>query len=174
MIYILHQEQILPASLERVWDYFATPRNLNEMTPPDMAFEFIAGGDEPMYAGQMIAYRIAILPGVRVRWLTQITHVEPGRMFIDEQRIGPYRLWIHEHRFEPVEGGTRMTDHVTYALPFSPAGDVLAFYIRRRLDRIFAYRRQQGAALFKSASTTRPDLPRKSHRAPQSSRNLLR
>ena len=67
MIYTLHREQIIPASLESVWTYFATPRNLNEMTPPDMAFEFIYGGDEPMYAGQVIAYKVTILPGIRVR-----------------------------------------------------------------------------------------------------------
>ncbi len=105
MIYTLHREQIVPASPERVWAYFATPRNLNEMTPPDMDFEFVQGGDEPMYAGQVIAYKVAILPSVRVRWLTQITHVESGRRFIDEQRAGPYRLWIHEHHFEPNSRG---------------------------------------------------------------------
>lgn len=72
----------------------------DEMNLPDMAFEFVNGGDEPMYAGQTIAYKVTIMPGVRVRWLMQIIHMEPGRCFIDEQRLGPYRLWIHEPRFE--------------------------------------------------------------------------
>lgn len=153
MIYTLHRQQVIPAPSERVWDYFATPRNLNEMTPPDMAFEFIQGGDEPMYPGQVIAYKVAILPGVRVRWLTQITHVEPGRRFIDEQRLGPYRLWIHEHRFEPLPNGVNMTDHLTYALPFGPLGDLThALYIRRRLEQIFDYRREKVNALFDNPS----------------------
>lgn len=149
MIYTLHREQLIPATIERVWEYFSTPRNLNEMTPPDMAFEFEFGGDEPMYAGQVIGYRVAILPGVRVRWLTQITHVEPRRYFIDEQRVGPYRLWIHEHRFDPVDGGVRMRDHVIYALPLGPLGDLVhALFIRRRLEEIFDYRRRKAAELF--------------------------
>ncbi len=149
MIYTLHREQAIPAPLDQVWAYFATPRNLNEMTPPDMDFEFIAGGDEPMYAGQVIEYKVAILPGLRVRWLTQITHVREKEMFIDEQRIGPYRLWIHEHRFQQVDGGVRMTDHVTYALPFGPLGDLVhALFVRRRLAHIFDFRRQQVAELF--------------------------
>jgi len=153
MIYTLKREQIILAPIERVWAYFATPRNLNEMTPPDMAFEFVRGGDEPMYAGQVIAYKVAILPGVRVRWLTQITHVAPIHRFIDEQRAGPYRLWIHEHRFEPLPNGVCMTDHVTYALPFGPLGDLThALYIRRRLDQIFDYRREKVNALFASPS----------------------
>ena len=149
MIYTLHREQIIPAPMERVWAYFATPRNLNEMTPPDMAFEFLHGGDEPMYAGQMIAYKVAILPRVRVRWLTQITHVEQDRRFIDEQRIGPYRLWIHEHRFEPRPNGVFMIDHVSYALPFGPLGDLVhRLYIGRRLEQIFDYRRAKVESLF--------------------------
>jgi len=161
MIYTLHREQIIPAPTERVWAYFATPRNLNEMTPPDMAFEFVHGGDEPMYAGQTIAYKVTILPGVRVRWLTQITHVESGRRFIDEQRVGPYRLWIHEHRFEPFPNGVRMTDHVTYALPFGPLGDLIhALYIRRRLEQIFDYRRMNVNALFASPLEALVSVPK--------------
>ena len=149
MIYTLHHEQIIPSSIERVWAYFATPRNLNEMTPPDMAFEFLHGGDEPMYAGQIIAYNVAILPRLRVRWLTQITHVEPGHRFIDEQRAGPYRLWIYEHRFDPLPNGVRMIDQVTYALPFGPLGSfVHGLYIRRRLEKIFDYRSEKVNALF--------------------------
>jgi ligand-binding SRPBCC domain-containing protein len=149
MIYYLHREQLIPAPLERVWAYFATPRNLNEMTPPDMAFEFVHGGDEPMYAGQVIEYRVMIVPGLRVRWLTQITHVRPGELFIDEQRIGPYRLWIHEHRFRPVADGVHMTDHVTYALPFGPLGDLVhALFVRRRLEEIFDFRRRKVIELF--------------------------
>ena len=153
MIYTLYREQIIPASIEDVWAYFATPRNLNEMTPPDMAFEFLRGGDQPMYAGQVILYKVMILPGVRVRWLTQITHVEPGIRFIDEQRAGPYRLWIHEHHFEPVDNGVRMTDQVTYALPFGPLGDLVhTVYIRRRLAHIFDYRREKVNTLFAGSS----------------------
>ncbi len=155
MIHTLHREQIIPSSAEIVWTYFATPRNLNEMTPPDMDFEFIFGGSEPMYAGQIIAYKVAILPGVRIRWLTQITHVESGCRFIDEQRAGPYRLWIHEHRFEPISQGVRMTDHVTYTLPFGPLGDLVhALYIQRRLEQIFDYRRDKVHTLFTKPSKT--------------------
>ena len=149
MIYTLHREQQIPAPLDRVWDYFATPRNLNEMTPPDMDFAFITGGDESMYAGQTIEYKVAILPGVRVRWLTQITHVQDEVSFIDEQRMGPYRLWIHEHRFQSVAGGVHMTDHVTYALPFGPLVDLVhGIFIRGRLQSIFDFRRAKVAALF--------------------------
>lgn len=149
MIFYLISEITVPADLERVWAYFSTPRNLNEMTPSDMRFEFVRGGEEPMYAGQMIEYKVSILPGVRVRWLTEISHVREKVYFIDEQRVGPYRLWIHEHRFESTAQGTHILDRVTYQLPFGILGNLAhALFVRKRLKAIFDFRRRQVQALF--------------------------
>lgn len=141
MLHTLHRTQIIPADLEQVWAFFATPANLNALTPPELKFETL-GSPGPMYQGQLIAYRIGILPGVRLNWLTEIRHVNPGRYFVDEQRRGPYALWYHEHHFEPCADGVRMTDHVTYALPFGPLGDLVhTLWVRGQLRHIFDYRR---------------------------------
>jgi ligand-binding SRPBCC domain-containing protein len=78
---------------------------------------------------------------VRLRWLTEIVHVESGHYFVDEQRIGPYRLWHHEHHFAEQAGGTLMMDRVTYALPLGVIGDLVhAVWVRRQLQYIFDYR----------------------------------
>jgi ligand-binding SRPBCC domain-containing protein len=140
VLHHLHRTQFLPADLDRVWAFFSTPTNLDALTPPDLSFE-ILGEPGPMYQGQLIAYRIGILPWVRLNWLTEIRHVREGRYFVDEQRRGPYALWYHEHHFEPRDGGVLMTDHVTYALPLGPLGDVVqALWVRRQLRHIFEYR----------------------------------
>jgi ligand-binding SRPBCC domain-containing protein len=118
MVYILHREQNIPAPLNEVWDYFCNPKNLNEITPPDMNFEILRGGDVKMYEGQIIEYRVEFLRGVRSLWLTEIAHVRDREYFVDEQRIGPYHFWYHEHIFEETSAGTRMTDRVTYMVPF--------------------------------------------------------
>ena len=149
MIHYLQREQIIPAPLEQIWDYFATPANLNEMTPSDMKFEIIAGGDRCMYAGQMIEYRVQFVRGLRSLWLTEIVHVEDGRYFVDEQRVGPYRFWYHEHMFKQVESGVKMTDKVTYAVPLGLLGDWLnALWIRERLAGVFDYRQEKIKELF--------------------------
>lgn len=140
-IHRLERRQIIPVPPETAWAFFATPRNLQEMTPPELDFRVLWGGDEPMHAGQLIAYRIGVAPGVRLTWLTEITHVEPGHAFVDEQRRGPYRLWHHLHRFEPVAGGTACLDRVAYELPFGPLGALgHALWVRRQLTRIFDFR----------------------------------
>jgi len=150
MVHQLLFTQVIPASPESVWEFFATPKNLNALTPPELHFETLTDPG-PMYAGQMIAYRIRLLPGVRVRWLTEITHVRPGAFFVDEQRAGPYRIWHHEHLFVARDDGVEMTDRVTYALPFGPlAAPIHRFWVRPMLERVFAFRRQQVAAFFAS------------------------
>lgn len=150
MTHELHLTQFIPAGIEPVWKFFATPDNLNTLTPPELRFETLTK-QETMYAGQMIAYRIRILPGVRVHWLTEITHVREGAYFVDEQRSGPYRLWHHEHHFREANGGVEMTDHITYSLPFAPfSGPVHQWWVKPMLNRIFAFRRGKIASIFQS------------------------
>ena len=149
MIHYHQRTQMIPASLDRVWGFFADPKNLNEITPPDMNFEIIAGGDIGMYEGQIIEYRVEFVRGLRSLWLTEIAHVREGAYFVDEQRVGPYRFWYHEHLFETQDGGIKMTDRVTYAVPFGLLGDLVnAIWVQRRLAYIFDYRRQKIIELF--------------------------
>lgn len=151
MIHYLHREQTIPAPIETVWEYFSDPKNLNAITPPDMNFEIVAGGEVKMYEGQVIEYRVEFLRGIQSLWLTEIAHVCERQYFVDEQRVGPYRFWYHEHRFEKMAAGVKMTDHVTYAPPFGFAGDIVnAAWIRGRLEHIFDFRFQKIDQLFRS------------------------
>ena len=94
-----------------------------------------------MFPGQIITYKVAPLPGLKTSWVTEITQVSEGNYFIDEQRFGPYRMWHHEHRFEPVTQGVLMTDLVSYKLPLGFLGRVAHFlFVRKQLKQIFEYR----------------------------------
>ncbi len=149
MIHRLHRTQVVFTPLDDIWVYFSSPKNLNAMTPPYMKFEIIHGGDNMMFQGQMIEYRVQLVPMVSSRWLTEITHVEEKVFFIDEQRIGPYRFWHHEHRFETIKGGTEITDQVTYKLPCGPLGDLIhSAWIRNQLKQIFNYRHEKIQEIF--------------------------
>ena len=149
MIHYLHREQVITAPVEKVWEYFCDPKNLNAITPPDMNFDIVQGGDTAMHEGQMIEYRVEFIRGVRSLWLTEIAHVRDGEYFVDEQRIGPYRFWYHEHIFEKTAAGTKMTDRVTYVVPFGILGDAVnTFWIANRLKYIFDFRRGKIVELF--------------------------
>jgi ligand-binding SRPBCC domain-containing protein len=97
-----------------------------------------------MQEGQIIEYRVEIVPMVWMPWVSEIKAVVEGHSFIDEQRFGPYKFWHHRHTFEPAEGGVKITDQVHYALPFGPLGSIAhALFVRRKLEGIFRFRRQE-------------------------------
>lgn len=149
MIHVLRREQVVKASMERIWAFFSDPHNLNTLTPPDLSFRIVSETADRMYEGQMIEYRVSFMKGIWSRWLTEITHVSNNAYFVDEQRIGPYKLWHHEHWFIPEGESIRLVDKVTFVVGFGPIGDLLALlWIRRKLDHIFDYRLKKTAELF--------------------------
>ena len=76
-----------------------------------------------------------------MKWMTEITHVEDRKFFVDEQRVGPYKLWHHQHILEEREDGILMKDIVTYEPPFGFLGRIAnGILIRRKLNQIFDYR----------------------------------
>lgn len=144
----LEQRQLIPRPLEEVFPFFADACNLERITPPWLHFRIVTPTPIVMAVGTRIEYRIH-WRFLKLAWLTEITEWNPPYGFVDEQRRGPYALWHHTHRFEPVPEGTLMTDIVRYRLPLGPLGELAHWLtVRRDLDRIFAYRRQVIEQLF--------------------------
>ena len=126
-IYTLTSEQILPISLEKAWDFFTLPTNLDKITPKEMEFRITNNPPNKTYKGQIITYKIGILPGLSSNWITEITHLEDQKFFVDEQRFGPYAMWHHEHHFEKIsEDQVLMRDIVNFKLPLGILGDLFA------------------------------------------------
>ena len=142
--------QKIPISLERAWDFFSNPANLQAITPGNMGFKVISKhhGDS-MYAGQVIEYTVKPILGIPLYWMTEITEVQDKKYFIDEQRFGPYALWHHQHHFKTIDGGVEMTDIVHYKNPMWFLGNIAnALFVKKKLKRIFAYRFQKTEELF--------------------------
>lgn len=148
-IFRLQAVQHLAVPVDRAWGFFSDPRNLSVLTPPDMRFALTSDAPPSVYPGLILTYRLRPLLGLPASWVTEITHVDPGQRFIDEQRVGPYRLWHHEHRFRSIAGGTEVTDEIWYALHGGPLGGLVhRGLVRRRLLGIFAFRRRVLAERF--------------------------
>jgi ligand-binding SRPBCC domain-containing protein len=144
-VYHLHQKQFLPISLEEAWNFFSSAANLVKITPDYMGFKIlhVSGNGSGIYPGQIISYKVKILPYVVVRWVTEITHVSKLEYFVDEQRFGPYAMWHHEHRFVEMPGGIEMTDEIAYAVPFGLIGRIARkLFVKRQLQTIFKFRHQ--------------------------------
>ena len=139
---ILRTEQFLPVSLPEAWAFFATPRNLNAVTPRKLDFRITSGVPDKMYEGLFITYRIKPMLAIPVAWVTEITHIKEQEYFVDEQRKGPYRIWHHEHHFREAEGGVIMTDILYYDIGLWIIGRIAgALFVDRMIREIFRFRR---------------------------------
>ncbi len=140
--YQLNTTQKLPVSVNEIWDFISSPDNLKEITPQHMGF-IVTGntGAGKMYPGMIITYKVSPLFGIKLNWMTEITQVKDLEYFVDEQRIGPYSMWHHQHRIEPIDGGVLMTDIVTYQPPMGFLGAIAnSLVIINQLKEIFDYR----------------------------------
>lgn len=148
-MYTLHRTQRLPASLDQVWAFMSDPKNLAVITPPEMNFKTLSGDERGMYPGQIIHYTITPLLGIKMQWVTEITHVQPQTFFTDEQRHGPYAFWHHKHFLREVDGGVEMEDLIHYRLPMGILGQLVhPVLVGPQLERIFEFRRRKLIELF--------------------------
>jgi ligand-binding SRPBCC domain-containing protein len=149
-VYQLYREQKLPGDMQALWDFISDPRNLKLITPEYMGFDILSEQlPERIYPGMIITYTVRPLFRVKMKWVTEISHVVEGQYFVDEQRTGPYRMWHHQHRIQPVKNGVLMKDLVTYGPPFGFLGALVNhLVIKRRLEEIFDYRQQKLIEIF--------------------------
>lgn len=140
-----HASTWLPLPPEKLFPFFGDAANLDAITPPWLGFKIVTPQPFEMKIGTLIDYRLKVR-GLPLRWRTRINVWDPPFRFVDEQLKGPYRLWIHEHTFKEVDGGTLASDHVRYAVPF----DFLLHgtFVRPDIERIFQHRTEALQNLF--------------------------
>ncbi len=140
-IYVLERRLEIPVNLKEAWDFFSNPSNLRDITPPGLRFKMTSQAPERIYPGLILTYTVSPFFGLPVNWVTEITHVNEPQFFIDEQRLGPYKLWHHEHTFKETGKGVEVRDVVHYALPLGPLGNIVhELVVKKQLREIFNYR----------------------------------
>ncbi len=154
-VYELRRTQLIHAPREEVWAYFSSPANLAALTPAYMKFTITSNNlPTETYPGQIITYKISPVAGIPLFWMTEITHVLKNTLFVDEQRVGPYKIWHHEHHFEQQENGILMTDLVHYSLPVYFLGRLAyKMFIKKQLSDIFDHRFKKIEEHFNKKST---------------------
>ena len=148
-LYHLETIQKLPITPKRAWDFLSEPKNLKRITPDYMGFEIVSGLSDRMFAGQIIQYIVTPIFGIPTRWVTEITHVDEGNYFVDEQRFGPYDLWHHKHFIKPIKNGVEMLDVIDYKIPLGILGQMVhPIIVAPKLNEIFEYRKKALIQIF--------------------------
>ena len=141
-LYQFRKQQKVNTTIDELWDFISSPGNLKEITPDYMGFD-ITSEELPtkMYPGMIICYKVSPSLGIKTTWVTEITQVRNKEYFVDEQRVGPYNIWHHQHIIEPIKNGVLMTDIVSYKPPFGFLGAIAnSIMIKSKLNEIFDYR----------------------------------
>lgn len=142
-IYQFQRTQELSTSVEEAWNFIKDPSNLKEITPDYMDFKITSNLlSKEIYPGMIISYKVKPILRLPMTWVTEITHVEKHKFFVDEQRKGPYKMWHHEHKLEQTKNGVLMTDLITYEPPMGFLGRIAnTLFIKKQLKEIFEFRR---------------------------------
>ena len=146
----LHFEQKINTDLSNLWEFISSPKNLSKITPNYMDFNIKSKVPEQMYEGLIISYTVKPILGIKLNWVTEITHIKDKNYFVDEQRSGPYKMWHHEHILEETDDGIIMKDIISYIPPYGIIGLILnKLFIKKQVREIFQYRTKVLDEIFK-------------------------
>lgn len=145
--YSLHCELLVKRSLKETFAFFENPANLGKITPPWLSFNIVSK-DVTMRQGAQFNYVIRWL-GLPMKWRSLISKYEPPFIFVDEQVIGPYKTWRHQHTFLETSKGVIVGDHLEYSLPLGLLGAVAQkVLVKRQLEEVFRYRQRELTKIF--------------------------
>ena len=94
-----------------------------------------------------------------MQWVAVHTEYDPPHLFADRQESGPFAYWYHRHDvLDDAQGGTILRDEVEFQPPLGVVGRWLGgWLIRRKLERMFAYRHETTRRIVESGEWKRDD-----------------
>ncbi|MFL2825992.1 MAG: hypothetical protein ACJZ8T_02850 [Coraliomargaritaceae bacterium] len=151
-VYQFTRKQVIKTDIDTAWDFMRSPANLNKITPPDMTFTILSDVPDVMFEGQIIRYKIKIPLLGDQDWVSELKHIKDKHSFVDDQRIGPYKLWYHYHQIQECSGGVEFIDQITYSIPYGLFGELAhSIYVKNQLKKIFDYREKTTPTLLEKS-----------------------
>ena len=152
------RETIIEAPLADLWEFHSSIDGITAISPGWLGLNVISSrgpGGEPdpdvLEPGSEVTLSIrplGIVPGGSMTSrITERVKTENRAWFCDEMVDGPFSQWSHRHEFQRIEGGTRMIDLVTYALPPGRVGRTISPIARIALTPMFRDRHRRTKAL---------------------------
>jgi ligand-binding SRPBCC domain-containing protein len=120
--------------------FHRNPDNLVALTPFPVRVKLLSAPC-PLQAGDEVAFRLW-LGFIPIRWVARIVQMDETG-FTDVQLCGPFRHWVHRHRFVPQSDGTTLViDQIDAAFSWHPVRLLIGLLMWLGLPMLFAYRRR--------------------------------
>lgn len=127
------------APVDDVARFHAAPRIIRRLTP--FVVPMSMHRMDPLGEGSISEFTLwfGFIP---VRWTALHVDVDPHGGFTDIQKAGPFRSWVHRHRYEPdLRGGSRIVEHIDYEHDSGWSGLLTrTLFSRPMLFLLFTYR----------------------------------
>ena len=132
----------LPASVDDAFAFHDRKGALQRLIPPWEKVS-IESSDDSLAPGSKVVL-VSRLLGIPLRWVAEHLEYEPPRLFVDQQKSGPFAHWLHRHSFESKgDDQSLLTDQVQYRVPLGVVGQALGgWLVRQKLESMFAFRHQ--------------------------------
>ena len=154
--------QRLPIQIEEAWDFFTSPKNMRLISPHWLDYRLTMEPPEYLHPGTIVSASIRPIPIYSTNWISEITHVRPLQFYISEQRVGPFKMWHHEHYFRAHDEGVELEDIIMYGMPFGKVGSLVHnMFIRKKLHEAFSFRAQALEQRFGTISKPKPQKQRR-------------
>jgi ligand-binding SRPBCC domain-containing protein len=132
---------VINVPVEVVWEFHQRADVVKLLIPPWQPIQAIRreGG---LAIGAKTEFRLFLGP-LSSTWIARLTECQEFRFFTEEQISGPFEFWQHQHKFEPENAKTRLTDEISFSLPGGESVDfVSGWLIKSQLEGMFRYRHQ--------------------------------
>lgn len=134
-------ESVIPASVAEVFAFHERPDAFELLQPPWDKVKILRPPTS-LEVGTQVELKVKVGPF----WQTILAeHVayEPGRLFEDVMRKGPFARWHHKHVFLEHPEGCLLRDAIEYAPPLGFLGRLAdSIAVRPRLRKLFRYRHE--------------------------------
>jgi ligand-binding SRPBCC domain-containing protein len=135
---------VVRAPIADVFAFHLDTRNAARISPRSMPVVAVRGSF-PLREGEVVEIVVRLWPSpLRQTWRVEVERIVEPTLVVDRMLQGPFRSWLHQHRFEDLgDGTTRLTDHVDYHLPLGALASVADGIVRRMLARTFRLRQEK-------------------------------
>ena len=145
--YNFSKSTLLNCGIEELFEFHRDTSNLEKVSPQNLDVKIIKMDEVPMEQGSEVELKISKF-GIGIKWKIKILHLEPPNLISDLQEKGPFKHWLHNHRFEKTERGTLMTDEIFFMPPLGVLGIPLVPFIKLNLNNMFEYRHKRMKEIF--------------------------